>query len=87
VVLDEKIIVPNVITPNGDGKDDYFAISGLNYYPNSKLSIYDRWGKEVYTSNNYQNDWNGGGQSDGVYYYLLSLQNGKKYKGYFQIIK
>ena len=87
IVLDENIVVPNVITPNSDGKDDYFVISGLEYYPNPNLTIFDRWGKKIYNSTNYKNDWNGGGQSDGVYYYLLSLPNGKKFKGYFQIIK
>ncbi|HTA26835.1 MAG TPA: gliding motility-associated C-terminal domain-containing protein [Bacteroidia bacterium] len=89
-VQDQTIIIPNVITPNNAGSlglDNVFFITNLNYYPNSKLTIYDRWGKQIYTNSNYLNDWNGGGQSDGVYYYTLILQNGKKYQGFYQLIK
>jgi gliding motility-associated-like protein len=88
VVLDNQIVVPNVITPNGDNINDYLSIKGLQYYPNSSLYIYDRWGKQVYQTSNYLNNWDGGGQSDGVYYYVLTLSTtGKKYKGFFQLIK
>ncbi len=89
-VVDENIIIPNVITPNNAGAlglDNIFYITNLIYYPNSKLTIYNRWGKQIYTSSNYQNDWSGGGQSDGVYYYTLTLPNGKKYQGFYQLIK
>ena len=86
-VLDENVIIPNVITPNGDNINDYFTITNLQDYPNSKLTIFDRWGKQVYTSNNYQNNWNGSGQSAGVYDYVLVLPTGKKYEGFVQIIK
>lgn len=86
-VTDQNVIIPNVITPNGDGINDYFVITNLQDYPNSKLTIFDRWGKQIYTSNNYENNWNGSGQSDGVYYYILSLSTGKKYQGYVQLIK
>lgn len=87
LVLDNQIIIPNVITPNGDNKNDLFVIRGLDFYPNSQLTIYDRWGKKIYTSSNYQNNWDGSGQSDGVYYYVFVLPTGKKFAGYIQIIK
>jgi len=86
-VRDENVIIPNIITPNGDAINDYFVINNLQSYPNSELSIFDRWGKQVYTTNNYQNNWNGGGQSDGVYFYILTLPTGKKYQGFIQLIK
>lgn len=89
-VVDENIIIPNVITPNDPGSvglNNLFYITNLNYYPNSKLTVYDRWGKQIYTNSNYLNDWNGGGQSDGVYYYMLTLPTGKKYQGFYQLIK
>ncbi|HIO97282.1 MAG TPA: gliding motility-associated C-terminal domain-containing protein, partial [Leucothrix sp.] len=81
--------VPNIITPNGDGANDFFKIvimddngkpSDEGFYlsfPNSTLLIYNRWGKKIYESNNYQNDWNGNGAADGVYYWTLELQDGK----------
>ncbi len=87
LILDNEIIIPNIITPNSDNINDMFVIHGLQFYPNSQLEIYDRWGKKIYTSSNYQNNWDGGGQSDGVYYYVFTLPTGKKYDGYVQLIK
>lgn len=77
-VLPRDIEVPNVFTPNGDAINDFLVFKNLNYYPNSHLVIYDRWGVKVYESENYQNDWNGkrmgngGDCADGTYYYILS---------------
>ncbi len=62
VVLEQDLIFPNVITPNGDGSNDVFAIENLNTdvnpedpdgYRNNKLVIFDRWGKKVYEAKNY----------------------------------
>lgn len=80
VSTDEKeiigeVIVPNVITPNGDGKNDVFRINGLELHPNNTLSIFNRWGNEVYRSNgSYKNDWNGNGLNEGTYYYVLRIK-------------
>ena len=70
------LIIPNVITPNGDGFNDYFYIPNLNFYPNSSIVIFNRWGKKVYESSNYQNDWDGENHSDGVYYFILNINYG-----------
>ena len=62
VVIEQDLLFPNVLTPNGDGYNDVFAIENLNTslhaedpdgYRNNKLVIYDRWGKIVYEANNY----------------------------------
>lgn len=42
-----KIILPNVITPNGDGQNDVLKILGLREYC---LHIFDRWGREVFSN-------------------------------------
>lgn len=68
-----EITIPNVFTPNGDGVNDHFFIDNLINYPYSQLEIYNRWGKKVYSTNNYQNDWDGKGIADGTYYYVLTL--------------
>ncbi|SDF78031.1 conserved repeat domain-containing protein/gliding motility-associated C-terminal domain-containing protein [Pedobacter terrae] len=71
----EEVVVPNVITPNGDGKNDVFIIDGLELYPNHTLFIFNRWGNEVYNSKGaYKNDWNGNGLNEGTYYYLLKIK-------------
>ncbi|MEO6884528.1 MAG: gliding motility-associated C-terminal domain-containing protein [Bacteroidia bacterium] len=77
--------IPNVFTPNGDGKNDVFLIQDLP--ENSELIIYNRWGNIVYQSLNYQNDWKANGVSAGTYYYILKLPNKEIKKGFVQIIK
>jgi len=70
------IIVPNVMTPNGDGMNDIFEIRYIDLYDVKKLTIYNRWGTIVYQSDDYQNDWDGGNVADGVYFYVLELWKG-----------
>lgn len=69
VVIEQDLIFPNVITPNGDGINDVFAIENLNTnvnpedpdgYRNNRLIIYDRWGKKVYDAKNYDTYANSG---------------------------
>ena len=57
----ETLFVPNAFSPNSDGVNDYFVIRGLNNYLGTplKLIISDRWGKIVFKSNDYQNNWDG----------------------------
>lgn len=86
------VAVPNVITPNGDGKNDVFWIDGLELSPEHHLSIFNRWGNEVYRSNGiYKNDWNGNGLNEGTYYYLLKIKekdgNVRSSTGWITLIK
>ena len=62
IVIESDLVFPNVITPNGDGINDVWAIENLNTninpedpdgYRNNRLMIYDRWGKKVYDAKNY----------------------------------
>lgn len=90
-LVDYVEIENNVITPNGDGKNDVFVVYGLEKYPGNKFSIYDRAGRLVYSTTNYQNDWNGmfNGRplNEDTYYYVIDL--GKGYglvRGFISII-
>ena len=69
VVIEQDLVFPNVITPNGDGINDVFAIENLNTninpedpdgYRNNRLMVYDRWGKKVYDAKNYDTYANNG---------------------------
>ncbi len=77
------IIVPNVMTPNGDGLNDIFDINYIDLYDVKKLTIYNRWGTIVYQSEDYQNNWDGGNVSDGVYFYVLELWKGTDNTNYY----
>ncbi|OIO41418.1 hypothetical protein AUJ10_01000 [Candidatus Pacearchaeota archaeon CG1_02_31_27] len=84
LIFDIENFNVNIITPNGDGKNDYLDFS---VYDLKKLSftVYNRWGNKVFNSDNAQLKWNGknndGKQlSDGTYFYLLNatLESGKQ---------
>ena len=51
---------------------EYDGYNPLNdYYITTKLTIFNRWGRIVYKSEDYQNDWDGGNLPDGTYFYVL----------------
>jgi gliding motility-associated-like protein len=91
VVIEDDIEVYNSISPNGDGVNDIFRIRNIDFYPENTLSIYNRWGIEVYHVNSYgQNDNFFKGFSDGrstvsrdvelpegTYFYTLTYKNTK----------
>lgn len=80
----DGIDIPNVFTPNGDGVNDYFVVdSRLLGFP---LKVFQRTGRQVFDSKNYQNDWNGENLPSGVYYWLITNECGSKYKGWVTII-
>ena len=85
IVYVPDLQVPNVITPNGDGFNDLFKVSTAG--TSSKLEIFNRWGRKVYEQTNYQNNWGGDSQPAGVYYYLLTSNNGAQTKGWLEIMR
>ncbi|TCD22067.1 gliding motility-associated C-terminal domain-containing protein [Pedobacter psychrodurus] len=86
----EVAIVNNILTPNGDGKNDFFVVKGLEKYPNNKLSIFDRGGRLIYAIMNYQNNWdgyfNGKPLMEDTYYYMLDLGADGSIKGFISIL-
>jgi len=92
-IIDDILIFPNIITPNGDGKYDKFEIGALikgGGYTEAQLIIYNRWGKKVYESNNYKNDFGGEGLADGVYFVTIKAKGLLKdieYKSSLQILR
>jgi gliding motility-associated-like protein len=87
-VIPHPVLAPNIITPNADGVNDYLAFKYLEFYPNNRLVVYDRWGVKIYEKAEYTNDWDGGSNVDGTYYYILTCPQFKQdMVGFFQIIK
>jgi len=85
-VLGGPIDIPNVFSPNGDGTNEFFEITNVQYYPN-ELTIYGRWGNKVYETLNYKNTWRGDGVPDGTYYYVLRLSDDRDYAGHVTILR
>ncbi|MDP4280755.1 MAG: gliding motility-associated C-terminal domain-containing protein, partial [Bacteroidota bacterium] len=71
--------LPNVFTPNGDGKNDYLVPFPYTSVEKIDLSVFDRWGKKVFETHEPDIRWDGKdmttGQpcSDGVYYYICDV--------------
>lgn len=82
VEVPSSLQVPNVITPNGDGKNDVLDLGQRGL----KLDIYNRWGKPVHQANDYANDW-GPGVVVGTYYYLLTAPSGAQCKGWIEVLQ
>ncbi len=92
-VTEYEFLIPNAFSPNGDGINDYFEIIGIEKYENNSISIFNRWGNEVYKAANYgistnPKFWDGKSNTGfifgneelptGTYYYVLNLGNGAK---------
>ncbi|MBO7566341.1 MAG: gliding motility-associated C-terminal domain-containing protein, partial [Bacteroidales bacterium] len=81
-----EFIFPNIITPNGDGLNDYFKIKGLDEFVNNwNIDIYNREGRRVFHSSNYHNEWNAPDVKDGVYFYVF-YKDGDKYSGNITVV-
>jgi gliding motility-associated-like protein len=82
ITLENGQLPPNVITPNGDESNQTFIAPNAD----SQLQIYNRWGKPIYQSNSYQNDW-GHNVPLGVYFYQLTSPQGTRCKGWIHVLK
>jgi gliding motility-associated-like protein len=75
------LILPQIITPNGDGLNDVLKIPGIMRLQPNRITIINRWGAVVYDAENYQNTWGGTGDSgelpDGTYYYVVDFKGAK----------
>ena len=84
-------VIPNVISPNNDGKNDYFRIPGIEGFPGSRLLVFNRWGNLLFTDEDYQGAWdgrtNGIELSEGTYYYVLNRSDGKDFHGSVTIVR
>ncbi len=88
----KELSATNLISPNGDGKNDTWVIRNIEKYPNNIVRVFDRLGRSVYSVSNYNNSWDGIYQGallpEDTYYYIIELQNGEgKKRGYISIIR
>ena len=96
------LFIPNIFSPGGDGINDYFVITEnppessdetktlIDYYVSSRLVVFNRAGRTIFSMDNYDNSWDGGDYPDGVYYYVLEcngVSSTDVYKGSVTIIR
>jgi gliding motility-associated-like protein len=85
--------VPNIITSNDDGANDFLKINCLDAFPNSELKVFDRWGLSVYQAQPYKNDWFGTYNGDklpaGTYFYIFKpdLESQDCQMGYITLLR
>jgi gliding motility-associated-like protein len=86
---DGTITMPNVFTPNGDGDNDRFV--PFEAFPGKwQLTIFNRWGVEIFTTKNASQGWSGTDSSAGTYYWILQPlegQQGEGKSGYVTLLK
>lgn len=87
------LIPSNVVTTNGNGSNETWVIENIEKYPDHEVKIFNRWGKEVYSSTSYANDWPANRPDekellDGTYYYMINVGNGQQiFKGALTLIQ
>jgi gliding motility-associated-like protein len=89
-IMTGEISMPTLITPNGDSKNEYFIIKGIETLGHTELTIFDRRGIELFKAVNYDNSWNGVDYNDkplinDTYFFVLTSSNGRSYSGYLVV--
>lgn len=81
-----EMVIPNIFTPNGDGKNDVFTVK--NYFEDKPflIQIYNRWGKQVASIPDGRSGWDGAGCSEGLYFYSISIA-GQEKKGWVELVR
>ena len=76
VLLSRDVFIPNIFTPNEDGRNDNFTIYG-NGIANMTLTVFDRWGGRIFETNDMANGWDGTAKGrnvdSGVYVYMAEI--------------
>ncbi|MGI4750144.1 MAG: MBG domain-containing protein [Janthinobacterium lividum] len=82
----------NILTPNGDGKNDTWVVKNIDLYPESTIIIFDKGGRRLLNVKHYNNDWDGTFQgsplSEDTYYYVIDFGPGKApLKGFITLLR
>ena len=90
-VAENTLPAPLILSPNGDGMNDNWVVQNVHLYSEMKLTIFSSLGQVVYSTLNYQNDWNAMFRNKplprGVYYYVFVASDGKvAYRGTISIL-
>ena len=89
---DRRLVVYNAVSPNGDGLNDFLRILNIEYFPENKFSLFNRWGDLVFEMEGYDNAervFRGrssvSGEKElptGTYFYVIETGDGQKVNGF-----
>ncbi|MCE5348065.1 MAG: gliding motility-associated C-terminal domain-containing protein [Bacteroidales bacterium] len=83
--------IMSLFTPNSDGMNDYWYIPDIEEYGNISVTIYNRFGKKVYESRSYKNDWDGTWKGNllpsASYYYIIKSEKRGTINGVVNIVR
>lgn len=87
MAYDASCDIPRGVSPNGDGKNDYFDLSLMEV---EKIKIFNRYGLLIYDAENYEKEWHGQTNAGGevptaTYYYVLTLPAGRQVTGWVYV--
>lgn len=78
LLVSSALEIPNTISPNGDGINDYWEIKGVQNYPLGEFSVFGRDGNRIFYAKGYKKPfdglYNGSALPTGVYYYVIDLK-------------
>jgi len=84
----EDLFIPNIITPNGDDHNQNFILGNREsgeQLQGAALEVFNRWGKKVYSTTNYDNKWSADGLANGIYYFLIRSECIPDKKGWLTV--
>ncbi len=89
-IIVHDLIIPTLITPNLDGKNDFFVIKGIETLGITTLTVFNRWGARVYENCKYDNSWDGVDDNDyplpnDTYFFILKPEKSRIITGYLVI--
>ena len=87
----DAIVANNILSPNGDGKNDAWVVKDIQLYPDCQVTVFDRADRKVFSQKGYANDWtgtvNGSPLAEGTYYYAIELDAYHRFTGFITIIR
>jgi gliding motility-associated-like protein len=86
----DDLVISNGVSPNEDGNNDVWKITGIENFSDNTVKIFNRWGDLIWEGEHYDNDnvaWsatnkNGDAVPDGTYYYVLEIKDMKTFTGW-----
>lgn len=96
ITISDQLTIPGSFSPNDDGTNDTWVIKGIDAFPDAQVTIFDRWGQQIFEAVGYSaaKSWdgkhNGRNVTDGVYYYILDVRSDlykEPFKGFVTVLR